>query len=200
MPITIDSSSHYRTETSNKQINDPAEEEHMSAENALSQIFKLLSKLESIFQTNRRDFIEHVRADLKGFSEQSKSLSQERKQQGWSVASLTLVGAVATVLAVSTQELSQIDPRLEDLVDLFGGAESVEKLLTSSSQTVEGIKPVVNAWSDSKSSLTESNKQLEQFFFQQGQRAAEQSGSQIDKIMNALNRLLDLESSTRRNY
>lgn len=171
--------------------------EEIQTDNALSQIFRLLSELTQILQENRRDFLDNVRADLKQYQEESNDLSSERNKQAWSVAALTFAGLTGTIAAVTASEIADLSPLAQDLFDSFGGVEKMEKLFSGGSQFAEGMKTPANVLSESRATNKETSKQLEQFFYSQGQQAAEKDSNAIEKLVRTGLDLLEKESRTR---
>lgn len=198
MPIALDrvsSTQHQRT--TSREVEGHREEEELQRESALSQVFRLLNTLSQLMQQNKREFLDVVRSDLKSYQEESNNLSLERTFQGWSVASLTLAGATLMGASALVKEISEMGPMALDFIDSLGGVASVEKLCTASSQFSEGMKPVTNAFSDSRITTKETNRQILQIAHQRGQQAADQGNATIEKLISAALRLYETDARSK---
>lgn len=165
-------------------------------QNALSQIFDLMQAIELLMQQKQRACFDVVREDLKRYQEESAHLTGERNWQGWSVASLTCAGGMLMGLSPLVSSINDLDPTFKTLIDSLGGVEIVKKLCDTGSQFSEGIKPVANVWSEGKIASLQTNEQLLQMAYSQGQRAAEQSSSTVEKLAQAALRLHDSHMRT----
>ncbi|MEN9343433.1 MAG: hypothetical protein RLZZ453_220 [Chlamydiota bacterium] len=164
----------------------------------LSQLFSLMQAIQAAMHNNQRDLFDVVREDLDRYKQESQNLSDTRNWQGWSVATLTLVGAFLLGVSPYIDSLKGFDKDFETLITELGGVEAVKKLCDTSSQFSRGMEPVLNVWSEGKVSATEVNKHFMQNAYSQGQSAAEHSNQFVYQIAKNMQDLLDKESDLRR--
>lgn len=143
----------------------------------LVELYALLSSLEALFTLNHKEFVEVAKIEMQRHLGQVKQMQEEKQFCAYSMTALTVVGALCGFAAPF--------------------ARSFKDGLEAGSKGLMILPQVQSTWTEAKTSPLNAAEQFSQMAFTQGQKAFEQAGGSVEKLIQTAMRIYETDREAR---